>query len=127
MKCLIYNDGGENLRKGFDNYLSQNVIPWKIYAPYTPHHNGVIEMENQTLVEITYNFVHTKGMIIIFWVDFIYYSNYPFDMIPTKFVWDMTILEKWSGRKPLIKHIIMFGCIAWAHTEKEFGCKESFL
>ena len=36
-------------------------------------------------------------------------------MILTKVVWDMT-LEKWSKRKPLVKCLIMFKCIAWLHV-----------
>jgi hypothetical protein len=36
-------------------------------------------------------------------------------MVATKVVWDMTTLEKWSGRKPSIEHLRTFGCIAWAH------------
>jgi hypothetical protein len=36
-------------------------------------------------------------------------------MIPTKVVWDMIPLEMWSGNKPLVEHLRMFGCIAWAH------------
>jgi hypothetical protein len=27
----------------------------------------------------------------------------------------MTPLEKWSGRKPSVGHLKMFGCIVWAH------------
>jgi hypothetical protein len=40
-------------------------------------------------------------------------------MISTKVVWDMTPLEKWSGRKPSVRHLKMFGCIAWAHIPND--------
>jgi hypothetical protein len=33
----------------------------------------------------------------------------------TKVVWDVTLVEKWSGRKPSVEHLRTFGCIAWAH------------
>jgi hypothetical protein len=37
-------------------------------------------------------------------------------MISIKYVWDMISLEKFTRRKPSIRHPKTFGCIAWAHA-----------
>jgi hypothetical protein len=70
-------------------------------------------------------------MLTRFWAEVVYYLNYLLNMILNKYVWDMNPLEKWSGRKPSIKHLK----IVWMYNmgsystlyEKEVGCEESCL
>ena len=38
---------------------------------------------------------------------------------PTKAVKDLTPYEAWHKRKPRVKHLKVFGCIAYAHIPKE--------
>ena len=40
--------------------------------------------------------------------------------IPARVVLNMTLAEKWSGRKPLVGHLRMFGCVAWAHIPFDY-------
>jgi hypothetical protein len=46
-----------------------------------------------------------------FWVEVVFYSNYLVNRILKKVVWDVTLLEKSSGKNPLTKHFITFGCV----------------
>jgi hypothetical protein len=41
------------------------------------------------------------------------------NLIPTKVVLNVTLVEKWSGRKPLIRHLRNFECIAHAYILDE--------
>jgi hypothetical protein len=40
-------------------------------------------------------------------------------MISTKAVWNVILVEKSSGRKPLVEHIRIFGCIVWDHIPND--------
>jgi hypothetical protein len=37
----------------------------------------------------------------------------------TKFVWDVTPIEKWSGIKTSIRHLRTIKCIVWAHIPND--------
>lgn len=59
--------------------------------------------------------LQVKGLLIRFRVEAIYYSISLMNLVPTKDIFDMTLVEKQSGRKPLVDHLKTFGCIAWVH------------
>jgi hypothetical protein len=40
---------------------------------------------------------------------------------PTRAVLDLTPEEAWSGYKPNVAYMIIFGCIAYAHSLKKGG------
>lgn len=49
---------------------------WKMFFPHTPHHNGVSERKNRTLVEMERCLIQTKEMSMKFWVEVVYCANY---------------------------------------------------
>ena len=51
-----------------------------------------------------------------FWAEAISTVVYILNRCPTKSVCDKTPKEAWSERKPLIWHLRVFGCIAYAHV-----------
>jgi len=50
------------------------------------------------------------------WAKAVSTTVYILNRCPTKSVCDKTPEEAWSGRKPLIRHLRVFGCIAYAHV-----------
>uniref|UniRef100_A0A151UEN4 Retrovirus-related Pol polyprotein from transposon TNT 1-94 n=1 Tax=Cajanus cajan TaxID=3821 RepID=A0A151UEN4_CAJCA len=48
---------------------------------------------------------------------------YILNRCPTKSIHDKTLEEAWSGRRPLIKHLKIFGCIAYAHVPDQLRKK----
>jgi hypothetical protein len=86
---------------------------------YTPQQNGVSERKNQTVMEMAKSMLHEKGLPKAFWAEAVYTVVYLMNRCPTKAVWDKTPFEAWSGRKPSIKHLKVFGCICYVQIPKE--------
>ena len=52
IKSLRLNQGGQYLSEVFLNCLRDNGILSQWTLPYTPHHNGVAERRNRTLLDM---------------------------------------------------------------------------
>ena len=46
-------------------------------------------------------------------------TMYLLNRYPTKAMWNQTPLEAWSGRKPSVNHLKIFGSICYTHIPKE--------
>jgi hypothetical protein len=94
MKCLSSDNEEEYVGKDFVKYLLENGISWHRFVPYTPQHNGIAERKNQTLVEMAHCLLQAKCLSTKFWAKAIYCSNYLLNLILTKVVCDVTLIEK---------------------------------
>jgi hypothetical protein len=61
----------------------------------------------------------TKSLGNEFWVEAVHTIVYTLNRCPTRVVLDLTPEEAWSGYKPSVAHMRIFGCIAYAHVPKE--------
>ena len=86
---------------------------------YTPQQNGVSERKNQTVMEMAKSMLFEKGMPKEFWPEAVNTAVYLLNKYPTKAVWNMTPFEAWSGRKPSVNHLRVFGIICYAQIPKE--------
>jgi hypothetical protein len=53
------------------------------------------------------------------WAEAIDTARYLVNMSPSSASVDMTPHEVWSGKKPLVSHLKLFGCDAFVHVPKE--------
>ena len=74
---------------------------------------------NRTIEEMAKSMLHEKGLPKNFWVEAVYTAIYLIKRSPTKVVNDKTPFEAWSRRKPIVKHLKVFGCICYAQVPKE--------
>ncbi|KAF8378940.1 hypothetical protein HHK36_028365 [Tetracentron sinense] len=61
----------------------------------------------------------SKQMPNAFWAEAVECAVYLLNRCPMRSVWNMTPQEAWSGRKPSVGHLRVFGCIAYAHVPKQ--------
>jgi hypothetical protein len=115
LKVLRSDNGGEY--KAFSDYLTKRGIRHQTTAPYTPEQNGVAERANRTLVEGGRTMLKTQGMEDRFWGEAIATAAYLRNRSPTKAL-DITPEEAWTGKKPSISHLRIFGCPAYMHVPK---------
>ena len=54
-----------------------------------------------------------------FWAEALSTAVYLRNRSPTKAVEDKTPYEAWSGDRPNVKHLRVFGCIAYANVPKD--------
>lgn len=61
-----------------------------------------------------------QGLPHKLWIEALYMSNYLQNPFPTKAIEDdVTPIEKWSGHKPTVEHLKVFGSICYIHIPKE--------
>ena len=58
-----------------------------------------------------------------FWAEAVSFAIYLRNRSPTRNVRDLTPQEAWSGRKPSVKHLRIFGSIAYAHVPHQGRAK----
>ena len=100
---LLTDHGGEYFSNEFEKYCIDNDIRHEMTVRYTPQQNGVSERKNRTIFEMARSMLKAKS------------SVYLLNVCPTKSVREMTPEEAWSGLKPDVSHLRVFGCVAYAH------------
>ncbi|KAM4074653.1 hypothetical protein ACJW30_10G110200 [Castanea mollissima] len=60
-----------------------------------------------------------SGIPKSFWLEAINWSIHILNRSPTLAIQNMKPEEAWSGRKPVVVHFRIFGCIAYAHIPDE--------
>ncbi|KAL8116714.1 hypothetical protein AgCh_023023 [Apium graveolens] len=111
IKSLRSDRGGEYLLGEFREYLSENGIESQLTAPGTPLQNGVAERRNQTLLESVRSMMSYSDLPKSFWGHALETTAYLLNLVPSKSV-PKTPLELWTGNKPSLRHIRIWGCPA---------------
>jgi len=82
----------------------------------TPQHNGVTEWMNQTLIETARALLMDARLPHSYWYDAVEYAACLHNIMPTHSL-DQNLMpeEAWSGNKPNVSLIRVFGCKAFIH------------
>ncbi|KAK1591530.1 hypothetical protein Q3G72_009150 [Acer saccharum] len=111
IKILRSDRGGEYLSGEFQQYLIDNGIVSQFSAPGTPQQNGVAERRNRTLLDMVRSMLSYSTLPISFWGYALQTAIYILNDVPSKSV-PKTPRELWTGRKPSLQHLRIFGCPA---------------
>jgi hypothetical protein len=65
------------------------------------------------------NMLTSAGLTQEFWMKTIDSTKYILNMSPSSELVDTTSHEVWSGKKPLVSHLKLFGCDAFLHVPKK--------
>lgn len=123
VKVIRSDNGTEYVNKEFDEYLKSAGIKRQLTVPYTPQQNGVAERCNRTLVEMARAMLNSAALNESFWAEAVACAAYLRNRSPTKALDGKTPFEMFTGHKPVVKHLRVFGCIAVA---LEKGPKKKF-
>jgi hypothetical protein len=88
-------------------------------VPYSPQQNGVVERANRTIMEFVRSMILAQGLGLEFCGEVVNTAVYIKNQCPTKALDSKTPQEAWSGRKPDVSHLRVFGCKAFAHVPDE--------
>jgi hypothetical protein len=105
--------------KKFDDFLHECGIERQTSAPYTPQQNGVAERANRTIMECARSMIRAQGLDLEFWAEAVNTAVYIKNRCPTKALDSKTPQEAWTGVKPDVSHLRVFGCKAFAHIPDE--------
>ena len=101
-------------------YFKSKGIHHEKTNTYTPQENGVAEHMNRTIEEMALSFLKDAGLPKTYWGYAVLYAIYIINRAPTQAIkGDLTPFEAYTGNKPSVSHICIFGCKAFAHIPHE--------
>ena len=112
VKVFRTDRGGEFLSNKFKKYCEETGLQRQYTSPYSPQQNGVVERRNRTVLEMVRLNLKTMSMPDVLWGEAIAHYVYILNRVQTKALKDSTPFEMWTGRKPHIDHLKVFGCVA---------------
>ncbi|RVW35834.1 Retrovirus-related Pol polyprotein from transposon TNT 1-94 [Vitis vinifera] len=107
-----YDESGQNPGP-FAKFLKKHGIRAQYTMPGTPQQNGVAERRNRTLMEMVRSMMSYSSVPISLWGEALKTAMYILNRVPSKAV-PKTPFELWTGRKPSLRHIHIWGCPAEA-------------
>ena len=81
--------------------------------PGSPAMNGVAERRNRTLMEMVRSMISHTSLPLSLWGEALKTAAYILNRVPTKAA-NKTPYELWTGRKPSLQHLRIWGCPAEA-------------
>lgn len=117
LKTLRTDNGKEYLNKTFQQIIKRNGINHQTTNVHTPEQNGVAERNNRSIVEKARCMLYDANLPKAFWAEAVAYSVYLLNRSPSKGT-GITPEEAWSGRKPDLSHIKVFGTVSMVHIPK---------
>ena len=109
-----YNESGQNLGP-FAKFLEIHGICAQYTMPSTPQQNGVAERRNRTLMDMVRSMMSNSSLPKSLWMYALKTAVYLLNRIPSKAV-PKTPFELWTGRKPSLRHLHVWGCPAEARV-----------
>ena len=119
LKAIRTDNGGEYTSRKFQEYLKTEGVRHELTVPKNPEQNGVAERINRTLIETARSMLIDSHLPHSFWAEAISTAAYLRNRSPTKAVAEMTPYEAWTGKRPQVDGLRVFGCQAFVHIPKD--------
>ncbi|GJV92547.1 retrovirus-related pol polyprotein from transposon TNT 1-94 [Tanacetum coccineum] len=116
---VLIDRGTEFLNKTLHAYFKEEGIEHQTSTPRTPEQNGVVKRQNRTLVEVARMMLSASKLPLFFWAEAIATACYTQNrsiIIPTH---EKTAYHIINDRKPLIRHLHIFGCTCYLTRDGE--------
>lgn len=118
IKTLRTDNGTEYCNAHFDTILRKSGIRHQTSTPYTPQQNGLAERMNRTIVEKAKCMLFDAKLSKEFWAEATSTAVYLINRSPSKSI-EKAPEEMWSGKKPNLSNLKVFGCRAMVHIPKQ--------
>ena len=116
IKMLRSDRGGEYVSLEFYDHLKNCGIVSQLSPPRTPQLNGVAERRNRTLLDMVRSMMSRATLPISFWGYALETAAHILNLVHTKKV-AKTASEMWSGTRPSLAHVKVWGCEAFFRRE----------
>ncbi|GJX19268.1 retrovirus-related pol polyprotein from transposon TNT 1-94 [Tanacetum coccineum] len=103
-----YDESGQCLGP-FAKFFESRGICAQYNMPGTPQQNGVAERQNRTLMDMIKSMISKSYLPKSLWICALITTVYLLNRVPSKSV-PNTPFELWTGRKPSLRHLHVWGC-----------------
>ena len=121
LKHFHSDGGGEYHPKELIDYFTQQGTTISVTSRDTPQHNGIAERMNLTLLEMTRAMLQHASLPMTYWEHAIHTAAYIINRcVPNIYRAKhrrQTRIQAFTGHKPSIQHMRVFGCNAYMHIK----------
>eukprot|EP00253_Pinus_taeda_P025393 PITA_25393 len=104
--------------EGLD-FCKAEGIRRELIAPHNPQENGVAERKNRTIVGAAWAMLHDQGIPLHLWAEAWNTTVYVQNRCPHRILGMSTPEETYSGKKPDLSHLRIFGVNVYMHVTKD--------
>jgi transposase InsO family protein len=119
IRILRTNNGGEFESLQFEDFCKSAGIKRQLTVPYNPQQNGVVERKNRTICEAAKAMMFDQDLPNSLWAEASSTAVYILNRCPHAILKDKTPEEVFSGIKPEVGHLRIFGCPVYIRVPKE--------
>lgn len=119
LKRFRSDNGTEFDNKTLNRFFDDKGIKHELTCTYTPQQNGVAERANRTIVERAKCMLFDANLGPQFWAEACGMAAYLMNRTPRIRLSNRTPEKLWSGEKPDVAHIRIFGSKAMVHVPDE--------
>jgi transposase InsO family protein len=123
IRCLRSDNGGEYTSNDFDDYCVRKGIQREMTVAYNPQQNGVAERKNRSIVGAARAMIHDQGLPLFLWAEACNTAVYLQNTSPHRALGNVTPDEAFTGQKPQVGHLRIFGCVTYSFIPKELRKK----
>jgi len=113
IRTVRSDQGEEYTSNDFEAFCTQQGIRHQTTPAYTPQLNGVAERKNRTILDMARSLLKTKKLPKQYWAEAVSCVVYLLNRYPTRSLQVVTSEESWSGHKPSVTDLRVFGCVAY--------------
>jgi transposase InsO family protein len=110
---------GEYTSKEFVSFCRDAEIKRELTTPYNPQQNGVAERKNITIMEAVKTMIHDQDLPMHLWAEPTRTTMYVQNRLSHSALGFKIPEEMFSGKKPEVSHLKIFGCPVFVHILKE--------
>jgi transposase InsO family protein len=119
INTLRSDNGGEYTSKEFVNFYEDVGIKRELTTPYNPQQNGVAKRKNITILEAVKTMIHDQDLPMCLWEEATMATVYVQNQLYHSALGLKTPEEMFTGKKPEVSHLKIFGCPMFIHIPKE--------
>ena len=119
IKVLCSDNGGKYIDKDFTEFCAKEDIKRKWTAPYNPQQNGVAERKNRTIVGAAKAMLYDYDLPRFLWVEACNTTVYIHNRNPHRALGKKTLEAVFTGKKPEVSHLKIFGSAAYCHMRDD--------
>lgn len=116
LKAVRTDNGGEFISTAFNQFCTDRGIARQFTVPNNSSQNAIAELKNRYLQECARALLTQSKLHCRYWAEAVQTATYLHNRLPTTVFEGSTPFERWTGHKPGIDHLRIFGAPVYAHV-----------